>query len=80
MGRKGVCTGCWWGSQRERDHWGDPDVDVKIDLQEGGGGCEDWIELIQDRDRRRALVSTARNFLTGCEDSLASQEGLCSME
>jgi hypothetical protein len=22
-----VCTGCWWGSLRERDYWGDQDVD-----------------------------------------------------
>jgi hypothetical protein len=41
------------------------------------------------RDRWRALVSTVKtfgfrknegNFLTGCEDWLASQEGLCSMK
>jgi hypothetical protein len=25
-----VCTGYWWKSQRERDHWGDPDVDGRI--------------------------------------------------
>jgi hypothetical protein len=32
-GRGEVCTGCWWGSLRERDHWGDPDVDGKIILR-----------------------------------------------
>jgi hypothetical protein len=30
MGRRVVCTGCWWGSQSERAHWGDPDVDGRI--------------------------------------------------
>jgi hypothetical protein len=25
-----VSTGFWWGSQRERDHWEDPDVDGRI--------------------------------------------------
>jgi hypothetical protein len=32
--RKGeVCTGCWWGNQRERDHWGDQDVGGRIILR-----------------------------------------------
>jgi hypothetical protein len=26
------CTGFWWGSLRERGHWGDPDVDGRIIL------------------------------------------------
>ena len=35
---------------------------IKMDLQEVGGGCGDWMELAQDRDRWRALVSTVRNL------------------
>ena len=61
-----MCTRFWWGSLRERDHWGDPDVDgthnIKMDLQEVGGGVGDLMELAQDRDRWRALVSTVMNL------------------
>jgi hypothetical protein len=32
------------------------------DLQEVGGSCEDWMELAEDRDRWRALVSTVMNL------------------
>ena len=35
---------------------------IKMDLQELGGGGGDWMELAQDRDRWRALVSTVRNL------------------
>jgi hypothetical protein len=38
---------------RPRHRWED---NVKMDLQEVGGGCGDWMELAQDRDRWRALV------------------------
>ena len=44
---------------RPRHRWED---NIKMDLQEVGGGCGDWVELAQDRDRRQALVSTARNL------------------
>jgi len=44
---------------RPRRRWED---NIKRDLQEVGGGCEDWVELSQDRDRWRALVSTVMNF------------------
>jgi len=35
---------------------------IEMDLREVGGGCGDWMELAQDRDRWRALVSTVMNF------------------
>ena len=37
-----------------RSRWED---NIKMDLQEVGGGCGDWMELAQDRDSWRALVS-----------------------
>ena len=36
---------------------------IKMDLEEVGWGCGEWMELTQDRDRCRALVSTVMNFL-----------------
>ena len=44
---------------RPRRRWGD---NIKTGLQEVGGGCEDWMELAQDRDRWRALVSMVMNL------------------
>ena len=35
---------------------------IKMDLQEVGRGSWDWMELVQDRDRWRALVSMVMNF------------------
>ena len=35
---------------------------IKMDLEEVGKGCVDWMELAEDRDRWRALVSTVMNF------------------
>jgi hypothetical protein len=33
MGEGEVFTGFWWGSLREVDHWGDPDIDGRIILR-----------------------------------------------
>ena len=73
--------------RRPRRRWED---NIKIYLQEVGGGRGDWMMLAQDRDRGRALVRTVRdfpvskyagNFLTSCKVYwLASQEGLCYLE
>jgi hypothetical protein len=35
---------------------------IKMDLQEVGGGCGDWMELAQDRDRWLTLVNMVMNF------------------
>ena len=43
---------------RPRRRWED---NIKMVLQEVGGGCGDWMELAQDRERRRAVVSTVMN-------------------
>ena len=43
---------------RPRRRWED---NIKMDL-EVGRACGDWIELAQERDRWRALVSTVMNF------------------
>jgi len=60
---------------RQRRRWED---NIKMDLQEVGGGCEDRMELAQDRGRWRAFVSTVMNlrvpknsgnFLTSCRTS-----------
>ena len=60
---------------RPRRRWED---NIKLDLQEVEGSCGDWMELAQDRDSWRALVSTVMNlgvpkmlgnFLTSCRTS-----------
>ena len=44
---------------RPRLKWED---NIKVDVQEVGGGRGDLMELAQDRDGWRALVGTVRNF------------------
>jgi hypothetical protein len=44
---------------RPRRRWED---NIRLDLQEVGCGCEDWIGLAKVRDRWRALVSAVRNL------------------
>ena len=55
----------WWVNLRERPlgrsrhRWED---NIKMDLQGVGCGGMDWIELVQDRDRWRALVTAVMNL------------------
>jgi hypothetical protein len=58
---------------RPRSRWED---NIKMELQEVGCECMDWIELAQDRNRWRVLVNAvmnlrfpqnAWNFLTSCK-------------
>jgi hypothetical protein len=44
---------------RPRHRWDD---NIKMDLQEVGWGGVDWIDMAQDRDRWRALVSVVMNL------------------
>ena len=44
---------------RPRCTWED---NIKMDIREVGGGCGDWMELAQDEESWRALVSTVMNF------------------
>ena len=45
--------------ENPRRRWED---NIKMDLQEVGGDCGDLMELAQDRERWRALVSTVMNL------------------
>ena len=35
---------------------------IKMDLQEVGMGCGDWMDLAEDKDTWQALVITVMNF------------------
>jgi hypothetical protein len=48
----------WRPLGRPRCRWED---NIKIDLEEVGGFCGDWMERAEDRDRWWALVSTVMN-------------------
>jgi hypothetical protein len=45
--------------RRPMGRWED---NIKMYIQKVRGGCGDWMERAQDRDRWRALVSTVMNF------------------
>ena len=45
--------------RKPRRRWED---NIKMDVQEVGGSCGEWMELAEDRDRWLALVSAVRNL------------------
>jgi hypothetical protein len=62
-----VNTGFWWGDLRDGAHLEAPAVGASIILKwifkKGDGrGAMDWIDLVQDRDRWRALVNAVINL------------------
>jgi hypothetical protein len=93
-GRIEVCTGCWWGSLKEKGHWGDQDVNGRIILRwifrklvgVVGTGWS-WLRIgtggghLWGYSEGLSGSINAGNFLTSCKVYwLASQERLCSME
>jgi hypothetical protein len=76
-----VCTGFWWGSLRERDHWGDPDVDGRIILRgmfrkweglwglDGAGSGYGQVAGTCEYGNELSGSINAGNFLTSCKTS-----------
>jgi hypothetical protein len=66
MGRGDMCTGFWLKNLRLKRLLGRPkrrwEDNIDVDLQEVGCGGMDWIELVQDRERWRALVKAVMNI------------------
>jgi hypothetical protein len=57
----------WRGTQKERSHPEDQDVNgwiiLKYILEEIGWDGMNWIDVAQDRDQWRALANTIMNLL-----------------
>jgi hypothetical protein len=69
MARMGEERGVHWvlvGKREGKRPLGGPrrrwEDNIKMNLLEVGGGCGDWMELAEDSDRWRALVSTVKNL------------------
>jgi hypothetical protein len=58
-------TEFWWGDLRETYHLEDIGIDesiiLKLIFKRWNWGSMDWIDLVQDRDRFRAIVNVVIN-------------------
>jgi hypothetical protein len=60
-----TCTGFWWESSKEKDNLKDRGVGGRMGSKWTLGrlvGDVEWIQLAQDRDRCRAVVSAVMNL------------------
>jgi hypothetical protein len=66
MGERRGVYGALVGKPEEKRPLGRPkrryEDDIKMDLQEVGCGGIDWIDLAQDRDRRRVLANAVMSL------------------
>jgi hypothetical protein len=65
-GKTNASTGFRWGKTEVKRPLGRPrrrcEDNIKMVIQEAGCGGMDWIELAQDSDRWRALVTAVMNL------------------
>jgi hypothetical protein len=64
LGLKLIHIGYWWGkikdtTRKPRRRWV---KNIKMNLRKIGWDAMDWIYLVQDRERWRALMNTAINL------------------
>ena len=62
---RGVSVEFWWGGRKEGDHLEDLDVGGRLILKwilKMWDDSMDWIDLTQDRDRRKAFVNAVMNL------------------
>ena len=66
IGRGDAYAGFWWGKPEGKRPLGRPrrryEGNIKMEFQEVGCGGMEWFEMVQDRDRWRALMNAVMNL------------------